>query len=52
MHEVAAFLREQGALLEDGPSLAAFWGAPQDAEEESMRRTRSRVPAQHGAAAK
>lgn len=35
-HEVREFLREHGALAADGPSLRAFWGQPQDAEEESM----------------
>jgi hypothetical protein len=29
----AAILRVTGLRLRDGPSLAAFWGAPQDAEE-------------------
>ncbi len=44
IHEVSEFLREHGALLADGPTLAAFWGAPQDGEEESMVR-RSRLAA-------
>lgn len=38
LHEVGEFLREHGSLQERGPSLRAFWGSPQDAEEESMSR--------------
>lgn len=33
-HEIADFLR--GNRLRDGPTLAAFWRAPQDGEEEAM----------------
>jgi anaerobic magnesium-protoporphyrin IX monomethyl ester cyclase len=37
--------------LKDGPTLAEFWGAPQDAEEESMVvRRPSRKPAEAVAA--
>ncbi|MFT5680221.1 MAG: anaerobic magnesium-protoporphyrin IX monomethyl ester cyclase [Myxococcota bacterium] len=42
-HEVGEFIREHRALLTDGPSLRAFWGAPQDAEEESMSKHRVRA---------
>jgi anaerobic magnesium-protoporphyrin IX monomethyl ester cyclase len=33
--EIWQFLFEDRRIV-NGPSLAAFWGAPQDAEEESM----------------
>jgi anaerobic magnesium-protoporphyrin IX monomethyl ester cyclase len=33
-HEILGFLR--GRLLRNGPTLAEFWGQPQDHEEESM----------------
>ena len=42
VHEVSEFLREHRSLQTDGPSLRQFWGAPQDAEESSMRRRRTR----------
>jgi anaerobic magnesium-protoporphyrin IX monomethyl ester cyclase len=34
-HEIWNFLLRD-RRLRDGPSLAAFWGAPQDAEEEAL----------------
>jgi anaerobic magnesium-protoporphyrin IX monomethyl ester cyclase len=37
-HEILGFLRDP--LLRDGPTVAQFWGAPQDHEEESMVATR------------
>jgi anaerobic magnesium-protoporphyrin IX monomethyl ester cyclase len=33
-YEILNFLRDR--LIRNGPTVAAFWGAPQDAEEESM----------------
>ena len=33
-HEILGFLRHR--LVKYGPTVAAFWGAPQDGEEESM----------------
>ena len=33
-HEILGFLRHR--LVKDGPTVTAFWGAPQDGEEESM----------------
>jgi anaerobic magnesium-protoporphyrin IX monomethyl ester cyclase len=33
-HEILNFLRDR--LVSNGPTVAAFWGAPQDDEEESM----------------
>ncbi len=39
LHEVWAFVRRD-RRVSAGPSLAAFWGAPQDAGEEAMTRTR------------
>jgi anaerobic magnesium-protoporphyrin IX monomethyl ester cyclase len=33
-HEIAGFLRDN--RLRSGPTPAAFWGAPQDGEEEAM----------------
>lgn len=33
-HEIAGFLRDNH--VRNGPTLAAFWGAPQDGEEEAM----------------
>ncbi|MCJ2079694.1 magnesium-protoporphyrin IX monomethyl ester anaerobic oxidative cyclase [Methylobacterium sp. J-090] len=41
-HEIAGFLRDP--LVRDGPSVAAFWGEPQEAEEESMRASRPERP--------
>ena len=41
-HEILRFLRDP--LTKHGPTLRAFWGAPQDAEEESMLATRSERP--------
>ena len=38
-HEIADFLRDD--RLRHGPTLAAFWGAPQDAEEEAMLAVRA-----------
>jgi anaerobic magnesium-protoporphyrin IX monomethyl ester cyclase len=37
-YEILNFLRDR--LLKSGPTVAAFWGAPQEAEEESMSATR------------
>jgi len=37
-HEILNFLRDR--LLRNGPTVAAFWGAPQDGEEESMTASR------------
>jgi len=37
-HEIWGFLRD--ARLKDGPTVAKFWGAPQDSEEESMSSVR------------
>ena len=43
--EIWGFLVRDGRL-KDGPTLAEFWGAPQDAEEESMIVQRpARLPA-------
>lgn len=42
-HEIIGFLT--GRRLRNGPSVAAFWGAPQDAEETSMRTSRTRCAA-------
>jgi anaerobic magnesium-protoporphyrin IX monomethyl ester cyclase len=42
LHEVLGFLRDP--LLRDGPSVRAFWGAPQDAEEEALARDRRPAP--------
>jgi anaerobic magnesium-protoporphyrin IX monomethyl ester cyclase len=33
-YEIRSFLRDR--RLKDGPTVAEFWGAPQDSEEESM----------------
>jgi anaerobic magnesium-protoporphyrin IX monomethyl ester cyclase len=33
-YEIRNFLRDR--RLKDGPTVAEFWGAPQDSEEESM----------------
>jgi len=33
-YEILKFLREP--LVEDGPLVSQFWGAPQDSEEQSM----------------
>jgi anaerobic magnesium-protoporphyrin IX monomethyl ester cyclase len=41
-HEVWRFL--QGQRVKDGPRVADFWGAPQDAEEQAMAMPRSSVP--------
>jgi anaerobic magnesium-protoporphyrin IX monomethyl ester cyclase len=41
-HEIRGFLRD--SRVRDGPSVAAFWGQPQEAEEESMRATRAERP--------
>ena len=38
--EIKAFLFRD-RRTETGPSVAAFWGAPQDAEEEALRVTRT-----------
>ncbi|MEQ1694687.1 MAG: magnesium-protoporphyrin IX monomethyl ester anaerobic oxidative cyclase [Hyphomicrobiaceae bacterium] len=38
LHEIASFLRNP--LVRSGPTLAAFWGAPQDSEEQSMTTTK------------
>lgn len=38
VHEVLSFFRKP--LLKKGPTVAEFWGAPQDAEEQSMAATR------------
>ncbi len=38
-HEIADFLRSD--RRRDGPTLAAFWGAPQDGEEEAMLAARA-----------
>jgi anaerobic magnesium-protoporphyrin IX monomethyl ester cyclase len=37
-HEIAGFLRDR--LVGDGPTVSQFWGAAQDAEEESMSAVR------------
>ncbi len=37
-HEILNFMRDR--LLKRGPTVAEFWGAPQDREEESMAATR------------
>ena len=37
-HEIWGFLRDR--RLKDGPTVAQFWGAPQDGEEESMSSAR------------
>ena len=37
-HEIRGFLRDR--RLKDGPTVARYWGAPQDAEEESMSSSR------------
>ena len=37
-HEIIRFLRQP--LVKNGPSVAQFWGEPQDAEEQSMSATR------------
>jgi anaerobic magnesium-protoporphyrin IX monomethyl ester cyclase len=52
-HEVRGFLRDP--LLRNGPTVRQFWGAPQDAEEQSMLPIRQRgvspaAPAQIGPA--
>lgn len=39
-HEILGFLGDR--LLRDGPSVRAFWGAPQDCEEEAMAPGRPR----------
>jgi anaerobic magnesium-protoporphyrin IX monomethyl ester cyclase len=44
-HEVAEFLHGAGRHLVEGPSLADFWGAPQDEEEESMVKNRRAMAA-------
>ncbi len=41
-HEVWRFLRDR--RTKTGPKVAAFWGAPQDAEEQAMATSRSRAP--------
>ena len=41
-YEIINFLRDP--LTRNGPSVAKFWGAPQDAEEESMRVTSRHTP--------
>ena len=37
-YEIRNFLRDR--RLKDGPTVARFWGAPQDMEEESMSAAR------------
>lgn len=41
-YELWRFLREP--LVKDGPTVASFWGSPQDAEEESMLAKRQERP--------
>jgi anaerobic magnesium-protoporphyrin IX monomethyl ester cyclase len=36
-YEILNFLRDR--LVKHGPTVAEFWGAPQDSEEESMSAT-------------
>jgi anaerobic magnesium-protoporphyrin IX monomethyl ester cyclase len=43
-HEIWSFLFRD-RRLKHGPTLAEFWGAPQDAEEEAMRVARRAAPA-------
>ena len=38
-YEILNFLRDR--LVKDGPTVATFWGGPQDGEEESMSATRA-----------
>ena len=42
LHEVGAFLFRD-RRVKDGPSIEAFWGAPQDREEEALR-LKTRLP--------
>jgi hypothetical protein len=42
-HEIAGFLRDNHSR--NGPTLAAFWGAPQDGEEEAMLTARGATDA-------
>jgi len=44
-YEIFHFLRD--VLVRDGLTLQQFWGAPQDAEEESMSARRLVQPASH-----
>jgi anaerobic magnesium-protoporphyrin IX monomethyl ester cyclase len=39
LHEIKCFVFRD-RRVNDGPALAAFWGAPQAAEEEALRVTR------------
>jgi anaerobic magnesium-protoporphyrin IX monomethyl ester cyclase len=48
-YEIINFLRDP--LVRNGPTVGRFWGAPQDAEEESMSVTRALQPAATGTAA-
>jgi anaerobic magnesium-protoporphyrin IX monomethyl ester cyclase len=41
-YEILNFLRDP--LARNGPTVGQFWGAPQDAEEESMTSTRVAQP--------
>jgi anaerobic magnesium-protoporphyrin IX monomethyl ester cyclase len=41
-HEIFGFLRDR--LTKSGPTVAEFWGAPQDSEEESMSSARPERP--------
>ncbi|MAI47642.1 MAG: hypothetical protein CBC34_016840, partial [Hyphomicrobiaceae bacterium TMED74] len=46
-NEIINFLLDP--LTRNGPSVAKFWGAPQDAEEESMQVTARRTPTRNSA---
>jgi anaerobic magnesium-protoporphyrin IX monomethyl ester cyclase len=48
-YEIRNFLRDP--LVEDGPTVAEFWGAPQDTEEESMSAARPERAVGHKEAA-